>query len=237
MLPKTKIGEAQVQQAFIEHLKYKIQIKFGHDFPYNYGAFNGSQDRKYADYFAGVNAQNILVEFKEFESEVSSESKKPLRKKLCETISNDSLSSSLTAHFISWRLENTTENSLELRIDTYLPAVCPLFDIQFKGSNEKKIPEFIDDFLNMKSGVSNEEFESYIDKLSDIAGDDGDTSFYGVHVTFNSEHGIELKIFSTIAELIELSKNLSYSKSISSNNHEQSPEDDEPSPNWRGPTM
>lgn len=238
MEPKTKIGEAQVQQAFVEYLKFKISRKFGADFPYNYGAFNGSQDRKYADYFAGVNAKNILIEFKEFKSEISSESLKPLRKKLCDTISSSNLPISLDAHYISWRLENSNEKKLKLKIDRYLPSVCPLFNKSFTGNNEKWIPDFIDDFLNMGAGVSNEDFELYVKELSDVAGDDGDASFYGVHLTFDPEYGLDLEIFSTIAELIKFSNNLILSKSPSPTNDITPPEvDDAPSTYRGGPTI
>lgn len=236
MEPKTKIGEAQVQQAFVEHLKFKIGRKFGAEFPYAYGAFNGSQDRKYADYFAGVNAKNILIEFKEFKSEISSESRKPLRNKLCNIISDANLSNSLNAHFIAWRLENSKDNRLRVKIDTYLPTVCALFNKHFDGNNERWIPEFVDDFLDIKAGVSNENFEAYINELSNIAGDDGDSSFYGVHLTFDPEHGVDLRIFSTVAELIEFSNKLSLSKSPEPKNSKPSPEDDESSPYRGGPS-
>ncbi|UZH01347.1 hypothetical protein OJ965_02150 (plasmid) [Pantoea anthophila] len=230
MEPKTKIGEAQVQQAFVEHLKYKITKKFGPEYPYNVGAFNGSQDKKYADYFAGVNAINILIEFKEFKSEISSESAKPLRAKLCNTISDLNLPSSLNAHFISWRLDNSSDNKIVLKIDTYLPTVCPLFNKSFSGNNEKFMPAFVDDFLDMKAGISNEGFELYINELSDIAGGEGDASFYGTHINFDPVDGLELTIFTKISELIEFSKNLNLSKL-------PSPEDDEPTPDRGGPRI
>ena len=229
MEPKTKIGEAQVQQAFVEHLKYAISEKFGPKYPNNYGAFNGSQDKKYADYFAGVNAQNILIEFKEFKSEISSESAKPLRKKLCETISDSNLPRSINAHFISWRLENSSDNNIVLKIDTYLPTVGPLFGKVFSGKHEKDITKFVDDFLDKKTGISNEDFELYIKELSNIAGGKGGASFYGVHVTFDPVDGLKLTTFSKIAELIAFSKNLNLSKL-------PSPEDDEPTSTPTAPT-
>lgn len=237
MKPKTKIGEAQVQQTFVEYLKYKICEKFGPNYPYNYGAFNGGQDKKYADYFAGVNAKNILIEFKEFKSEISTESRKPLRKKLCNTISDLNFSSSINSHFIAWRLDNSIEQKIKLKIDTYLPTVCPFFVKHFLGNNERWISEFINDFLNMETGISNEDFELYINELSNVAGDDGDSSFYGIHLTFDHEHGLDFKIFSTIAELIEFSNNLNLSKSPSPKNEKPSPEDDEPSPYRGGPSI
>jgi hypothetical protein len=203
-----KIGESQVQQAFVEHLKYQITKKFGVDFPYAYGAFNGSQDRKYADYFSSVNARNILIEFKEFREEIKAEKKKPLRRKLCENITSIDLDYSLDGHFISWRVPNK-DNKLSVKIDTYLPSVCPMFDIEFQGSNEQGIVQFVAKYLEFEIGLNNDDFGKYVNTLSDIATGDsgsGSPSFYGVHLTFDPEIGLDLEIFSTVSELIEFSK-------------------------------
>lgn len=238
MEPRTKIGEAQVQEAFVEHLRFKIGEKYGPNFPYAFGAFNGSQDRKYADYFAGVNARNILIEFKEFKSEISSETRKPLRKKLCNSISDENLENSLNAHFISWRVDDPNGNRLRLRIDTYLPTVCPLFDRHFDGGKEKWIQHFLDGFLDLEVGVSNEEFEVYINELSRIAGDagEGNASFYGVHLTFDPEVGLDLEIFSKVSDLIEFSNGMSANRPTVSMNEESSPDDEGPKP-YRGLSM
>ena len=206
-----KIGESQVQQAFDEHLKYQITKKFGADFPHAYGAFGGNQDRKYADYFSSVNARNILIEFKEFREEIKAESRKPLRQKLCENVTNVDFDYSLNCHFISWRVPNEENKKLRLRIDTYLPSVCPMFGIEFQGSHEQEIVQFVEEYLEFKVGLNNEDFEKYVNTLSEIATGDTESdspSFYAVYVTFDPEIGLNLEYFSTISELISLSKNI-----------------------------
>ncbi|MGL4830579.1 MAG: hypothetical protein ACRCXG_14950 [Vibrio sp.] len=226
-----KIGESQVQQAFVEHLKYQIANKFGVNFPYAYGAFNGSQDRKYADYFSSVNARNILIEFKEFRDEIKTEKKKPLRQKLCESITSTDFDYSLSGHFISWRVPNKDHNKLSVKIDTYLPSVCPLFGIEYHGSNEQGIVKFVEEYLEFRVGLSNDDFAKYVNTLSDIATgdtDSGSPSFYGVHLTFDPVIGLDLQIFSTVSELVEFSKKISSAKPKKEAKVEPKKDDDGP---------
>ena len=227
-----KIGESQVQQAFVEHLKYQIAKKFGAEFPYAYGAFNGSQDRKYADYFSNVNARNILIEFKEFREEIKAEKRKPLRQKLCESITSIDLDYSLNGHFISWRVPNNDNKKLSVKIDTYLPSVCPIFGIDFQGSHEQEIVQFVEEYLEFKIGLNNDDFGKYVNTLSDIATGgpgSGSPSFYGVHLTFDPEIGLSLEIFSTVSELIEFSKMINSIKPKQEPQIESKDDDDGPS--------
>ena len=196
-----KIGEQQIQRLFSEYLGRKVREKFGDDFPFAYGEFNGMQDRKYADYFAGVNACNVLIEFKEFFSEIKDEKRKELRRKLCHDIPEDLVDISYATHHISWR--EKSEKSIVLGFQRYLSKVCPLFEIDYDEFETIGVNKFLNDFTNQEIGSDNSLFSDYIKYLAKIAGDEG-AGFFGVLISFDSEIGMKNTIFKDMNELVEL---------------------------------
>lgn len=196
-----KIGEQQIQRLFSEYLGREIRKKFGDDFPYAYGEFNGKQDRKYADYFAGVNANNVLIEFKEFFGEIRDEKRKGLRRKLCHDIPKDLLDLSYAAHHISWR--EKSEESIILGFQRYLSKVCPLFEVDYDQFETLGVNKFLSQFIEKEIGSDNSLFSYYIRYLAKIAGD-GDAGFFGVLISFDSEAGMKNTIFKNMSQLIEL---------------------------------
>lgn len=196
-----KIGEQQIQRLFSEYLGREVRKKFGDDFPFAYGEFNGMQDRKYADYFAGVNAYNVLIEFKEFFSEIKDEKRKRLRRKLCHEIPEDLLDLSYAAHHISWR--EKSEKSIILGFQRYLSKVCPLFEVSYDEFETLGVSKFLNQFINKDIGSDNSSFSGYIKYLAKIAGDE-DAGFFGVLISFDSEVGIKNTIFKNMSQLIEL---------------------------------
>lgn len=196
-----KIGEQQIQRFFSEYLGNAVRSKFGEDFPFAYGEFNGMQDRKYADYFAGVNASNLLIEFKEFFCEIKDEKKKGLRLKLCQELPSDLVEISYCSHHISWR--EKSDKSIVLGFQRYISKVCPLFEINYSEFNAVGVNGFLTQFLSKEIGSDNESFSEYIKYLAAIAGDEG-ADFFGVLISFDQELGMKNTIFSNMAELIEL---------------------------------
>jgi len=198
-----KIGEQQIQRLFSEYLGREVRKRFGDDFPFAYGEFNGMQDRKYADYFAGVNACNVLIEFKEFFNEIKDEKRKELRRKLCHEIPENLLDISYATHHISWR--EKSEESIILGFQRYLSKVCPLFDVNYDEFDILGVNDFLSEFINKDIGSGNSLFSDYIKYLAKIAGDES-AGFFGVLISFDSQVGMKNTIFKDMSQLIELVK-------------------------------
>jgi len=212
-----KIGEQQVQSIFSKQLEHKIRANFGETFPFASGEFNGMQDKKYADYFAGVNASNILIEFKEFFREIKDEKKKPLRLKLCQELPDNLIETSCLSHHISWR-EDSNE-SITTYLQRYISAVCPLFNIKYAEFEITEVGDFIDGFLNKGLGSDNESFSRYVNFLGGISGDET-ASFFGVLISFDKEVGMKNTIFKSMSDLIGLTSKLEASEFQDLNNSE-----------------
>jgi hypothetical protein len=196
-----KIGEQQIQRLFSEYLGREVRKNLGDDFPFACGEFNGMQDRKYADYFSGVNACNVLIEFKEFFSEIKDEKRKVLRRKLCHEIPEDLIDISYATHHISWR--EKSEESIILGFQRYLSKVCPLFEVNYDEFETLGVNKFLNDFINKDIGSDNSLFSDYIEYLAKIAGDEG-AGFFGLFISFDSESGMKTTIFKDMSQLIEL---------------------------------
>lgn len=196
-----KIGEQQVQRMFSEHLGETLRNRFGEKIRYAYGEFNGMQDKKYADYFAGVNSSNIIIEFKEFFSEINDERRKALRENLCKNIPDYLIETSYLSHHISWRGDSS--ESIVLAFDRYLSRVCPIFDIEYERFKVVGVSKFIDDFLDKRIGAGSDDFADYVDYLAELAGDEG-SSFFGVLLSFDPKVGLKNTIFYNLEQLVEL---------------------------------
>jgi len=176
-----KMGESQIIQFFSSVLVDEIQKAFGQGYQYAIGNFSGSQDRKFADFFAGTDSVNILIEFKEFKNEYRKEIDKPLRENLCKTLTVDIAELSRSCHFIGWGLPRTT---ISIELNTYIDLVCQLWG----GSKFLKSPSdylhasFINGFIKGAVGVNYEDFIRYIEHLNTTAG--GSAS--GDQATFRS---------------------------------------------------
>ncbi|WP_200385718.1 hypothetical protein [Rhodocyclus tenuis] len=166
-----KMGESQVIQFFAGVLADEMRSAFGLECQYVIGNFSASQDRKFADFFAGTESVNILIEFKEFKKEYCDEIKKPLREKLCKTLTKDISNLSRSCHFIGW---GTAGYNLSVELNPYIDLVCPLW-----GCTEHlDLPadyfydSFINAFVKGSLGVSYADFVRYIEHLNRTAGGD-----------------------------------------------------------------
>lgn len=165
-----KMGESQIIDFFSSYMKDVFRDEFGKNGKYSIGNFSGSQDRKFADFFAGTDSNNILIEFKEFRNETSAEKEKPLRKKLCQTLTNNVALLSRSCHFIGW---GKRQSSTEVEFSPYIDCVC-----RFWGAAHLKTPDikshgpFVNCFINGKLGVTHSQFIMYIEHLNSIAGGD-----------------------------------------------------------------
>ncbi|MBM4978026.1 hypothetical protein HYO23_22415 [Vibrio parahaemolyticus] len=164
-----KLGEQIVQRCFSEQLKSQLDYRYGKYFHYASGELNGRLDKLYADYFANIGTKCILIEFKEFESEIRSEKKKPLREKLCKRIPRSYQRDSYCCHFISWREKDS--DSIDVILNRYLSKVGPLFDFRFEEFEDVRAEQFITDFIDGDVGLEFVDFEDYLKYLASL--DDG----------------------------------------------------------------
>ncbi|EHK2775643.1 hypothetical protein ABMX64_22475 [Vibrio vulnificus] len=205
----SKIGEQNVQGHFTRTLDSKLNERYKKSHHYSRGELNGKLDKLYADYFAQVGTMCVLIEFKEFETEVKSEKKKPLRKKLCVEIPEEFELTSYDCHFVSWRLDEP--RNMSIRLDRYISKVCPLFDIDYDEFELIDGDDFIDGLLNEEIGSDYYDFIEYLDYLASL--EDGSTppsgggKFGGVLYIVNKALDRMLAItYNSLTELLSLKK-------------------------------
>ncbi|WP_300181703.1 hypothetical protein [uncultured Aliivibrio sp.] len=203
---QNKMGESQVIDFFSGYIKDEFRDEYGQEAMYSMGNFSGSQDRKFADFFVGNDSKNILIEFKEFKAEIVAENKKPLRRKLCERLSEEWALISRDCHFIGWGLN---KKSLEAEFNPYIDLVCPLFDI-----SDHLIPEsssghelFVQNFIDGVIGVDCTSFTLYVEHLNKVAGGTAqglDVPFKSVLYSRNDKGKLVGTRFNNLKELNEL---------------------------------
>jgi hypothetical protein len=204
VLVKVKAGESQVIDFFSSILKEELNDKFGSKANYSIGNFSGSQDRKYADFFAGTDSSCVLIEFKEFESEIRDEYKKPLRKKLCENLTSQTAILSRATHFIAYRVPS---RNVEIKLSPYVDVVCPNWSVgnpPLQDVISKTHYDFIDDFLSAKEGVPIGNFLNYAGHLNSTAGgiaDGANAPFKSVLYSRSSQGRVVGTIFNSLGEL------------------------------------
>jgi hypothetical protein len=177
----TKMGESQIIEFFSGILRDELQQKFGKYAKYTIGNFSGSQDRKFADFFAGTDSVNILVEFKEKKSEHKAEEIKPLREKLCLTLNDEIASISRLCHFIGW---GGNKKEIRVELNPYIDLVCRLWNCTdcLLTPVDHVHNKFIANFINGNVGVDHSTFVQYIEHLNTTAGG----SATGENVLFRS---------------------------------------------------
>ena len=184
-----------------------MRDKFGPNANYSIGNFSGSQDRKFADFFAGTDSSCILIEFKGFENEIQDEFKKPLRKKLCEELTDETAALSRGSHFIAYR---SPINSMQIKLASYVDVVCPIFSIGIPPltiAHAKAHSDFIDGFLSGHKGVSFNEFLAYAGHLNATAGgiENGATApFRSILYSRDMRGKVVGTIFESLGELKQL---------------------------------
>ncbi|WLG25989.1 hypothetical protein [Pseudomonas lurida] len=206
-MTKRKIGESQVIDFFSSALRDELYNKFGSNSNYSIGNFSGSQDRKYADFFAGTNSSCVLIEFKEFESEIRDEYRKPLREKLCKNLTGETAALSRATHFIAHRISSVDMN---IKLSPYVDVICPNWSVgspPLQAICSKVHYDFIDDFLSAKEGVVISEFLRYAGHLNSTAGGIADgiaAPFKSVLYSRNTQGRIVGTIFNSLGELKQL---------------------------------
>lgn len=202
-----KFGESQVIDFFATTLRDELRNKFGINEKYSIGNFSGSQDRKFADFFAGTESSCVLIEFKEFEMEIKDEIKKPLRQKLCKELTKDSAALSRGSHFIAYR---SPINNVTIKLAPYVDVVCPNFNIGIPPLaivQTKTHTDFIEEFLSGKEGVSIDQFLGYAGHLSATAGgikNGADAPFKSVLYSRDMQGKVVGTIFESLGELKQL---------------------------------
>lgn len=203
-----KIGESQVISFFSFFLRDAHNKMSGSHQHLAIGDFAGMQDRKFADFFAGTRATNILIEFKEFKSECAAEKTKPLRAKLCKELDHDVAALSRQCHFIGWREQQIDDLTVEL--NPYIDSVCPLWKCNqylLSPTNFTHI-DFVQKFLDGNIGAPYDQFVSYIELLNKLDGgaeDSHDVPFTAVLYSQTSRV-LKATIFHNLRELKELQK-------------------------------
>lgn len=197
-----KIGEANVIETFSEMLTSRILYE-NPNAKILKSNMSGKSDRLFADYFASIDANNILIEFKEFYTEIKHEKEKLLRKKLCERI-KPFIRESMIGHHIAWR-ENIS-NVINIKLNNYIYHVCPLFGIKTTAySSEKQILDFITYFIEGKIGLKLSSFQKYIQFLERLKDDSNSAKgFHAVLYSYSSGILISSPIEGNYEELIQL---------------------------------
>ena len=198
-----KMGESQIINFFtnvlVDYLKSFLTPKYR----FAIGDFSGKQDREFADFFAGTDSVNILIEFKEKKSEYKDECHKVLRKKLCEELTNDIAIISRDCHFIGWGQNKTP---IEVELNPYIDIVCSLWNkINFLRTpkNYQHI-DFIKEFKNGSIGVDYETFVKYIEHLNSLANrsnSGGDIPFKSLLYSRDSNGMLIANRFETLNQL------------------------------------
>ena len=202
-----KAGESQVIDFFSSVLRDELQNKFGRDKKFSVGNFSGSQDRKFADFFAGTESNCVLIEFKEFEAEIQDEQGKPLREKLCKELTADTAMESRCTHFIAFKSKGAEMN---ISLIPYVDAVCPLFCVgipPLESVQKTSHKNFIQAFLDGGKGGSVEDFVIYAGRLNTIAGGIADglsAPFKAVLYSRDSEGGLIGTLFQSLSEFKQL---------------------------------
>lgn len=197
-----KIGEGNVIEPFSEILTSMILQK-NPNTKIVKSNMSGKSDRVFADYFASFDSNNILIEFKEFDTEIKYEKGKSLRKKLCELI-KPFVIESMIGHHIAWR-ENIT-GIIKIKLDNYIHKVCPLFNIKTTAySSEKQVSDFIADFIEGKIGLKLDSFKKYIEFLERLKDNSNSgKGFHAVLYSYSSGMLISSPIENNYMELITL---------------------------------
>lgn len=200
-----KMGESQVISFFSTSLTQQLFLNFPNKDKFSIGDFSGSQDRKFADFFAGTDSTNILIEFKELKEETKDELNKPLRVKLCQQLTNDLAEESRKCHFIAWGNNNS---ALQVELVPYVDLVCQ----KYKGCpplqeiHEIAHSDFITSFLSGGEGLSYSNFTNYIGHLNTVAGgitDGSQAPFKSILYSYKNGNLIGTR-FENLRELNEL---------------------------------
>lgn len=165
-----KTGEGVIQSAFADHLARKVIEQIGLDAPYVSANLQGKSDKQFADYFTSINSKCLLIEFKEFKSEIIDEKRKPLREDLCALLANSTYTAqeviSARGHFLAFGdIDEKIEN-----IQSYSQAVCPIFssDYAFSGTSHSE-KEFLEGLIKGSVGITIDQMNQYVITLTKIA--------------------------------------------------------------------
>ena len=163
-------GEDSVVGFFDRYLGNEIKRKHDDD-AYAIGRWQGTLDKQFGDFFAGVRARNILIEFKNGKYEISSELRdKPSQRKLCEGLSDIRDKVSKTCHFIGF---DQGDCETDINLSQYYFTVCSksknLNKLAQKKLSDKIINsnhvQFVENFLDGKIGAYFGDFKKYLDYL------------------------------------------------------------------------
>lgn len=164
-----KIGESQAIHFFSTCFQDEVRNQLGTSEVYSFGNFSGSQDRVFADVFAGTKSRCVLIEFKEYRKEIDDELRKKLRKLLCKNLDATTADLSRKTHFVAY-FKN--EKKDEVVLEPYIDTVCPLFGMgipPLQAATDYGHDSFIDDFISNGRGVSHNDFQRYIGIMSALA--------------------------------------------------------------------
>jgi len=167
------------------------------------------QDKIYADYLVSSHSKFCIIEFKYNDSNFKDESRKPLRKNLCEKLNNsyDLLKLHCKAHFIGWM------SDLTIRLDIYSNIICDnkVFNDEnchtdniesiFDGNNDSK--KFAKSLLSSRNGIGLgvKYFDYYLNELNRISGE-GEVAIE-LLISDSQKGTVSFKPFTSISALAE----------------------------------
>lgn len=172
-------------QRFTGKLRDQYRLAFGSvplD-PMLAGAALGGQDRVLADYLLVVNARFALIEFKDHDKAILTESCKPLRLKLCVSLGASRLHGALarSAHYIAWGVRSQQDLGApygvqsvgDALVASYPDKVCSLLGCPVGDSARGELASaaFIRRFMVSRvSGATGARFQRYLELLFNLAG-------------------------------------------------------------------
>lgn len=189
--------------------EYFTAVRAGAMLPPSKMALDGQDAILGADYLINNDTKFALIEFKFGEKDIKTEMKKPLRGELCKALSKDEITRYLhgRCHYISFF---ASENIL---LSVYSDEVCcsSVFSsdqchVELSGTFEGdriNHAQFTNHFAkaNSEIGLSPIEFQIYVDKLCEIAGESSSSIEL---VAMNPDvETIELLTFNSIRDLHE----------------------------------
>jgi hypothetical protein len=220
------LGESNVIELFSTSVDRACSQKLSNSARYIKANLSGKADRHFADFFLGVSFSNLLIEFKDTVNELSSERKKPLRKKLCSDIEDRNLMYSRSCHYLGWGVYPEA-NTFTLSFSIYLSDVCTRLNFEkekFGLHREWCLQSFLDGIFKQKIGLSSPKFINYLVYLFELdTPPDPDSQskipFPAQIISYSESHGVLSTPIYTLADLNKFSDLLSRYESVNANNN------------------
>lgn len=183
------LGEANVIGFFTTTVDRAIQHTLGPQQKYMKGNMSGKADTLFADFFLGVPLANVLIEFKDEESDKRHEKRKELRIKLCRNLTPEIRDLSITCHYIGWGI-NHDAGRFSVDFSEYVPDICSALGgtpVCLPQKRRINMGSFLQQLFQLNVGCGIADFVTYVDFLSSLAKDAGTATYDHSTVSFPAQ--------------------------------------------------